>query len=135
MTARLPAVFGGLCALLCLAPSASAGTAFIERVAWVGYHGLATLRVYPTAAGRDVAGDPGKTSAEISQAWSEVLALAPDADTPGMREQFRCHWNFAEFAAPGKKSWDLEPWRPAVDEGAMVLSGCNPGGAEWGQRG
>ena len=23
-----------------------------------------------------------------------------------------CHWQFAEFAEPGKTSWNLEPWRP-----------------------
>jgi protein-tyrosine-phosphatase len=62
----------------------------------------------------------------------EVLAQAPDADTPGMRSQFLCHWRFAEFAQPGKTSWDLEPWRPAVDDNTMLLAGCNPGGAEKG---
>jgi len=61
-----------------------------------------------------------------------VVALAPGADTSVMRAQFLCHWNFAEFAQPGKTSWDLEPWRPAVDDSVMVLSGCNPGGAERG---
>ena len=47
-----------------------------------------------------------------------------------MRAQFVCHWNYAEFAEPGKTSWNLEVWRPAVDENTMVVSGCNPGGAE-----
>ena len=61
-----------------------------------------------------------------------MLNHAPDADTPGMRAQFLCHWNFAEFAEPGKPSWDLEPWRPDVDDGVMVLAGCNPGGPELG---
>jgi hypothetical protein len=93
---------------------------------------LPTLRVYPSAGGRDVAGSLDKTAAQTDEAWVEVLALAPGADTPGMRAQFVCHWNFAEFAAPGKTSWDLEPWRPPVDDGAMVLAGCNPGGAERG---
>jgi hypothetical protein len=49
-----------------------------------------------------------------------------------MRAQFLCHWNFAEFAQPGKTSWDLEPWRPPVDHAAMLGAGCNPGGAERG---
>lgn len=93
---------------------------------------MPTLRVYPSAGGRDVAGSLDKTAAQTDEAWVEVLALAPGADTPGMRAQFVCHWNFAEFAAPGKTSWDLEPWRPPVDDGAMVLAGCNPGGAERG---
>jgi hypothetical protein len=59
-----------------------------------------------------------------------VLAQSPDADTPGMREQFMCHWTYAEFAQPGKSSWNLEPWRPEVDEDTMVGTGCNPGGTE-----
>ena len=81
-------------------------------------------------AGRSIAGEIGQIAADTAQAWREVLALAPDADTPGMRAQFICHWNFAELAQPGKTSWDLEPWRPAVDDNTMILAGCNPGGAE-----
>ena len=49
-------------------------------------------------------------------------------DTPGMRAQFICHWQFAEIAQPGKTSWNLEPWRPVVDDAEMLASGCNPGG-------
>ena len=105
---------------------------YIDRVTWVSYSGLPTLRVYPTAAGREVAGEMAKTTTQTEEAWGEVLAQAPDADTPGMRSQFLCHWRFAEFAEPGKTSWDLEPWRPAVDDNTMLLAGCNPGGAEKG---
>jgi hypothetical protein len=61
-----------------------------------------------------------------------VLALAPDANTAGMHEQFNCHWELAEVAEPGKISWNLEPWRPVVDAATMVSSGCNPGGSEEG---
>ena len=57
-----------------------------------------------------------------------MLALAPDAATPGMHEQFLCHWELAEVFQPGKPSWNLEPWRPVVDDTTMVSSGCNPGG-------
>jgi hypothetical protein len=117
-------------------PSASADPTtpppYIDHVTWVSYSGLPTLRVYPTAAGREVAGEMAKTAAQTEEAWGEVLAQAPDADTPGMRSQFLCHWRFAEFAQPGKTSWDLEPWRPAVDDNTMLLAGCNPGGAEKG---
>lgn len=103
---------------------------YVDHVRWVSYSGLPTLRIYPTAEGRSVAGEFGKTAAQTAAAWREVLALAPDAETPGMRAQFVCHWNFAELAQPGKTSWDLEPWRPAVDDNTMILTGCNPGGAE-----
>lgn len=116
-------------------PTASADAAappYIEQARWVSYGGLPTLRVYPTVAGREVAGELSKTGVQTAEAWHEVLTLASDADTPGMRAQFVCHWDFAEFAQPGKTSWDLEPWRPAVDDNAMMLTGCNPGGAEKG---
>jgi len=123
-------------AVLALAPVASADAGapppYISRVNWVSYNGLSTLRVYPTAAGREVAGDYLKTPAQGDEAWGEVLAQAPDAATPGMRAQFLCHWRFAEFAQPGKTSWDLEPWRPAVSESVMLAAGCNPGGPEQG---
>lgn len=120
-------------------PAASADVAtappYIATARWVSYGGLPTLRIYPTNAGREVAGELGKTPVQTGEAWREVLSMAPDADTPGMRAQFVCHWNFAEFAQPGKTSWDLEPWRPAVDDNTMVLAGCNPGGAERNQAG
>ena len=49
-----------------------------------------------------------KPAWEADEAWGEVLAMAPDADTPGMRAQFVCHFKFAEFVEPGKTSWNLE---------------------------
>jgi Protein of unknown function (DUF2599) len=49
---------------------------------------------------------------------------------PGMREQFVCHWQYAEFAQPGKSSWNLEPWRPEVSPSQMVDAGCNPGNVQ-----
>jgi hypothetical protein len=117
-------------------PVASADTEtpppYISRVNWVSYDGRATLAVYPTAAGRLVAGDVAKTVAQGDEAWGEVLAEAPDADTAGMRAQFLCHWRFAEFAQPGKTSWDLEPWRPDVSDNVMLAARCNPGGPELG---
>jgi hypothetical protein len=104
---------------------------FIDHVQWAKYGpNQSTLRVYPTASGRAAAGDLGGAQAEISEAWAEVLRLAPGANSPGMRAQFACHWQFAEFAEPGKTSWNLEPWRPVVDENTMIQSGCNPGGSE-----
>lgn len=102
---------------------------YIDHVRWTKWGDLSSLRVYPTAAGRQAAGRPG-TVAEAAQAWAEVLAASPDAAIPGMREQFDCHWQFAEFVEPGKTSWNLEPWRPEVDAAQMVATGCNPGGTE-----
>jgi uncharacterized protein DUF2599 len=104
------------------------GPPYIDHATWAHWGDLSSLRVYPTPAGRLAAlhGDdtPG------AEAWSEVLALAPDADTPGMRAQFMCHWDFAEIAEPGKTSWNLEPWRPVVDDQTMIDTRCNPGGTK-----
>lgn len=103
---------------------------FVEHVQWAHWSQLSSLRVYPTTSGRGAANQLGSLSPEADEAWAEVLRLAPQADTPGMREQFRCHWDFAENAQPGKASWNLEPWRPVVDDATMVASGCNPGGGQ-----
>ena len=65
-----------------------------------------------------------------AEAWAEVLTLSPDADIPGMYEQFMCHWQYAEFATPGKTSWNLEPWRPEVSTDETLAGHCNPGGTE-----
>ncbi|OCB33625.1 hypothetical protein A5675_21915 [Mycobacterium malmoense] len=113
------------------APADPAGTSppFVDHTEWARWHGRSSLRVFPTPSGRLAAGrssDP----ALADEAWAEVLALSPDADTPGMRAQFICHWQFAEVAEPGKASWNLEPWRPVVDDAEMAASGCNPGGPE-----
>lgn len=116
-----------------LAPVAAAeglGGPYIDHVGWAGTTGLASLRVYPSTAGRVVAGQLNKSTVQSERAWLEVLALIPEADSPGMRAQFVCHWHFAELAEPGKISWNLEAWRPSVDDNAMVASRCNPGGAE-----
>ena len=106
---------------------------FVDHVFWTQWsqrNQLPSLRVYPTPSGRAAARQLGSATPEADEAWSEVLALAPDANTPGMHEQFLCHWELAELSEPGKASWNLEPWRPVVDDAAMVGSGCNPGGSE-----
>ena len=131
--------FGVLAAAaLALAPSALADPVdptgpvpappYIDHTRWTKWNGQSSLQVYPTWAGRHSSG-LGAT-AQGDEAWSEVLNLAPDADTPGMRAQFMCHWYFAEAGAPGKTSWNLEPWRPVVDDKQMLRARCNPGGAE-----
>jgi uncharacterized protein DUF2599 len=124
-------------------PSAAGGTArlysppFVDHIEWaqtesVVWGHLPSLRVYPTASGRAAARKLGAAGADADEAWSEVLALSPDAGTAGMREQFICHWELAEFGQPGKASWNLEPWRPVVSADEMAGSGCNPGGSEVG---
>jgi len=103
---------------------------FVDHTQWTQWgHNLTSLRVYPTPSGRAASRVPGAAAA-ADEAWAEVLALSPDGDTAGMRAQFICHWQFAELAQPGKTSWNLEPWRPVVDDAEMFASGCNPGGSE-----
>lgn len=104
---------------------------FIDHTVWAQWQGLSSLRVFPTPAGRMATRRPGAAAAG-DEAWTEVLNLSPDADTAGMRAQFICHWELAELVQPGKSSWNLEPWRPVVDDAEMVASGCNPGGPEEG---
>jgi hypothetical protein len=108
---------------------------FIDHTQWARWQGLSSLRVFPTPSGRMAARQPagaGAAESLVGEAWAEVLGLSPDADTAGMRAQFVCHWQLAEFVQPGKTSWNLEPWRPVVDDAEMFATGCNPGGPEEG---
>lgn len=128
------AAFGAACltlgAALTTSPTAAADDhVYVDHVEWAKWGDLSSLRVYPTDTARALTRQPGST-VQADQAWAEVLALSPDADLPGMREQFLCHWTFAELAEPGKTSWNLEPWRPEVTPEVMLASGCNPGGSE-----
>jgi len=116
-----------------LAPVASAdpvpGPPYVDHVQWSKWGDLSSLRVYPTHAARVASVEPG-TDSQADEAWTEVLTFSPDADVPGMKAQFLCHWHFAELAEPGKVSWNLEPWRNEVSDEQMVAAGCNPGGTE-----
>jgi ABC-type transport system substrate-binding protein len=98
---------------------------FIARVQWVRGSGGRSLHIVPTASGRVAQG-----AAADDEAWAEVLRLAPDADQPGMRAQFDCHWTYARLVQPDKPSWNIEPWRPVVTAAEMVDARCNPGGPE-----
>lgn len=103
---------------------------FVASTEWAKWGDLSSLRVYPTQEARTVAAAFPADLVAADQAWAEVLLSSPDADIPGMREQFICHWEYAEIAQPGKVSWNLEPWRPVVSEDVMVATRCNPGGTE-----
>lgn len=117
-----------LVALLGVGAAAADPGLFVDHTEWVQWEPGPSLRVYPTPSARAAARQLGTADTEAGEAWTEVLARAPDANTPGMREQFFCHWQLAELAQPGKTSWNLEPWRPVVDADEMIRSGCNPGG-------
>jgi hypothetical protein len=66
----------------------------------------------------------------VLTAAAVAVLPAAIAAPPSMRAQFVCHRQFAELVKPGKTSWNLEPWRPVVDESEMLRTGCNPGGPE-----
>lgn len=102
-----------------------AGQPLIDHTTWTEGRDGARLLVFPTAAGRATTfPDAG------ARAWQEVLAQRPDAGTPGMRDQFLCHFVWARAVVPNKESWNLEPWRPDVGYQATVQANCNPGGPE-----
>ncbi len=85
---------------------------------WVVREGERALVVTPTRYLRE------HGEVEVArEAWRRVVAALPDADSPGMSDQFVCH---AQFAAT-KSAWYLEPRRPAVGYSRTVLAGCNPG--------
>lgn len=128
----LAASAAAISAALVLAGTASAdvpGPPYVASAEWAKWGDLSSLRVYPTDAAR-VASTEFGTDIQADEAWTEVLTLSPDADIPGMREQFMCHWQYAEIAYPGKTSWNLEPWRPEVSGDEMLAAQCNPGGTE-----
>ena len=109
-------------------PSASdpdAGEALIARVRWTKTDKGRQLQVFPTRAGRT-----DQVSTASARAWREILGDARNAGSPGMHDQFLCHWNFARVVEPNKPSWNLEPWRPVVGYRATVAALCNPGGSE-----
>ncbi|MEV6390245.1 DUF2599 domain-containing protein [Nocardia xishanensis] len=101
------------------------GIPLVDHVEWTENVDGARLLVFPSEAGRRTT-YPGSDE----RAWQEVLTQSPDADAPGMRDQFLCHWDWARLVQPNKPSWNLEPWRPAVGYPATVQASCNPGGPE-----
>ena len=98
---------------------------FIASSTWGDSDYGVTLKVAPSPAGRTASGP-----LDAQMAWQEVLQLSPDAKTPGMWEQFECHWSWARILEPTKATWNLEPWRPVVSPDRMLAEGCNPGGPE-----
>ncbi|MGW5216730.1 DUF2599 domain-containing protein [Nocardia sp. NPDC004085] len=102
-----------------------AGQPLIDHVAWTETIDGPRLLVFPTQAGRRTT-FPGSDE----RAWQEIVAESADAEAPGMRDQFICHWAWARLVQPDKPSWNLEPWRPAVGYQATVEARCNPGGPE-----
>lgn len=93
----------------------------VASATWIVVDGQDSLEIVPTDRLRRC-----RTAAGADAGWSELLALAPRADGPGMRDQYLCHVRFAS----GKDVWHIEPWRPVVGDAAMALTACNPGGPD-----
>ena len=92
----------------------------ISEATWVSRDndGLNSLQVTPSDAGRR-----WSSPTAMDAGWRQVLDAAPDADTPGMKEQYMCHAQFAQR----KDAWYLEPWRPAGSYLETVAARCNRG--------
>ncbi|WP_319447704.1 MULTISPECIES: DUF2599 domain-containing protein [unclassified Mycobacterium] len=103
---------------------------YIDHVEWVRNGDRSTLRIFPTYLGWLYSGVL-TNGAQSYDAWNELLANAPDANTQSMLNQFLCYWQMSSLTNPGKiGSWKLEPWRPIVTSTVMVTSVCNPGGPD-----
>ena len=89
----------------------------VESATWADdVEGGRSLQVDPTAFGRS------GSAAALEAVRAELVASGPDATTTVMDHQLRCH----ALGAPGKETWNLEPWRPEVDYLAYLLARCNP---------
>lgn len=75
-----------------------------------------SLQVDPTAFGRS------GSAAALAAVRTELVAAHVEAGTTVMDHQLRCH----ALGAPGKSTWNLEPWRPEVGYLDYLLARCNP---------
>jgi hypothetical protein len=92
------------------------GTSVVASASWGDREGGRSLAVTPTDWGR-VSGATGSATA-----WADLLAVEPEADTPGMETQLQCHL----LGARDKATWNLEPWRPDLGLVEYALARCNP---------
>lgn len=99
------------------APSSTQVPKYIASVTTSIENGVTRYHVRPTRAGRAILGD------EVDQAWDQTVGLGVP-NQAGLRQQFMCHP--LSFIARGKRSWDLESWRPTVGLKRTMLAFCNP---------
>ncbi|MCR6689016.1 DUF2599 domain-containing protein [Cellulomonas sp.] len=88
----------------------------VDALAWGEREGGRSLAVTPS----DWARVGGLAAHELMPV--QLAAAEPDAGTATMRGQLACH----QLGAPDKATWNLEPWRPAVDSLEMIAARCNP---------
>jgi hypothetical protein len=92
------------------------GTRALESAVWGDREGGRSLAVAPAGWAR-TAGVAGE-----DLVWAELFAAEPEAGSATMRDQLTCH----VLGAPGKETWNLEPWRPDVGLVAVLAARCNP---------
>lgn len=90
---------------------------YIASVSTSVENGSTRYHVRPTRAGRAALGE------QIDVAWDQVVARGVP-DRAGLRQQFMCHP--LSFVARGKRTWDLETWRPTVGLKRTLTELCNP---------
>lgn len=109
---------------------------YIDSLSWVSTSSGLSLHVIPTRLGRDTSDVDARAAA-----WAQVVELSghliidsttrtATVNSASMQAQFFCHWDFARLVDKEKPSWNLEPWRPAVSDRAMIETRCNPGKSE-----
>jgi hypothetical protein len=98
------------------------GIALVDRTKWSGN----TLQVYPSSWARV---NPLASAGVAARwaGWDEVLNKTPGnrENTPSMRDQYYCHFDFVRFRAPNKVSWNLDLGRPAYDYWTLIQRQCN----------
>ncbi|MFE7406149.1 DUF2599 domain-containing protein [Isoptericola sp. NPDC057559] len=92
------------------------GTDGVRSADWGDREGGRSLAVDATAWAR------GAGQAGVDLVWAELVAEDPEVDTTTMHDQLECH----AIGAPGKATWNLEPWRPDVGLVATMAARCNP---------
>ena len=101
------------------------GKTLIKRTAWANVSKYSpTLKVYPTTWGRWT-GAGARWSA-----WKEVLSKttgsgAKNPNTPTMKNQFYCHFDFVRIRYPNKTSWNLDTKIPNRGYTGFIKSRCN----------
>lgn len=95
---------------------AALGRTFVSAVDWGDREGGRSLALFPTRWGR------ASGLLLTFYGFADVVRLEPSADLPGMLSQYRCH----VLGARSKETWNLEPWRPEVNDLAMIAAQCNP---------
>ena len=90
---------------------------FVDNVVTTQFEGEARYRIYVTTVTVNASDDAWLPM------WAQVRAMGV-ADTPTLRNQFRCHYRFRKLLVT-KPSWNIEASRPDKGFDGFVDSLCN----------